>query len=384
MGYVRIVVEGYFVERFINICIGKNILLWNIKRNNSTLVEANISIGDFKKIKKIAKSTKCRVTIKNKKGLPFTLNRYKKRKIFGLFCLVLVVGIALLSNFIWNIDIMCEDDINKTEIMELLDRNGLSFGKFKSDIEITKIIHNIRYEREDIAWAGIQIKGTNAIVEIVKAKEKPEILNEHEFCNIVSNKEGIITRIDVYDGTANVKVGDLVKQGTVLVNGWMEGKYTGIRYVASNADILAKVWYSDKVKINKTTDIYIRTEKQENKYRINFNNFKINLYKTLSKFENCDTIEETKKLKLFSNFYLPVELTKITNFETQKQTVTYTVDELKQIHTENIIKQVEEQIEDKNSIINRQVNFLEYDTYIEIEVIIETLENIGTKEKIVF
>ena len=40
--------------------------------------------------------------------------------------------------------------------------------------------------------------------------------------------------------------------------------------------------------------------------------------------------------------------------------------------------------EDKNSIINRQVNFLEYDTYIEIEVIIETLENIGTKEKIVF
>ena len=268
--------------------------------------------------------------------------------------------------------------------MELLDRNGLSFGKFKSDIEITKIIHNIRYEREDIAWAGIQIKGTNAIVEIVKAKEKPEILNEHEFCNIVSNKEGIITRIDVYDGTANVKVGDLVKQGTVLVNGWMEGKYTGIRYVASNADILAKVWYSDKVKINKTTDIYIRTEKQENKYRINFNNFKINLYKTLSKFENCDTIEETKKLKLFSNFYLPVELTKITNFETQKQTVTYTVDELKQIHTENIIKQVEEQIEDKNSIINRQVNFLEYDTYIEIEVIIETLENIGTKEKIVF
>lgn len=359
-------------------------MLWNIKRTKSTLVEASISIRDFRKIKNVAKKTKCRINIKNKKGLPFVLNRYKKRKIFILFCFVLLIGIGILSNFIWNIDILCEADINKEEIMKLLDSNGLSFGKLKSKIETTKIIHNIRYARSDIAWVGIQLKGTNAIVELVKAKEKPEILNKEEFCNIVSDKEGIITKIDVYDGTANVKIGDLVKKGTVLVNGWMEGKYTGIRYVASNAEICAKVWHSNKVKLNKTTDIYVRTEKQEDKYRINLNNFKINLYKTLSKFENYDTIEETKKLKMFSNFYLPIELTKITNYETQKQTITYTADELKQIHTENIIEQVEKQIEDKNSIINRQINCLEYDNYIEIEVIIETLENIGAKEKIVF
>ena len=40
--------------------------------------------------------------------------------------------------------------------------------------------------------------------------------------------------------------GDIVKTGDILVNGHMEGKYTGIRYVHSSADIEAKVWYAIK------------------------------------------------------------------------------------------------------------------------------------------
>lgn len=34
LGYVNISVEGYFIERFINICISKKIILWNLKGKN--------------------------------------------------------------------------------------------------------------------------------------------------------------------------------------------------------------------------------------------------------------------------------------------------------------------------------------------------------------
>ena len=33
-GYICIKVEGYFVERFLNLCMLKNIELWNIKKKN--------------------------------------------------------------------------------------------------------------------------------------------------------------------------------------------------------------------------------------------------------------------------------------------------------------------------------------------------------------
>ena len=74
LGYATISVEGYFIERFINICISKNILLWNMKRKKSSFLFANIAIKDFKKIKQIAKTTKCHVKIEKKKNIYRTIN----------------------------------------------------------------------------------------------------------------------------------------------------------------------------------------------------------------------------------------------------------------------------------------------------------------------
>ena len=50
-GYVNIVIEGYYIEQFINICNNKQIDLWNIKKENSLKVFASIYIKDFKKLK---------------------------------------------------------------------------------------------------------------------------------------------------------------------------------------------------------------------------------------------------------------------------------------------------------------------------------------------
>ena len=59
-----------------------------------------------------------------------------------------------------------------------------------------KIIEKIRLENEKISWIGIDIKGTNAKITISEATEKPEIVDENEYCDIVSTKEGIITKVN--------------------------------------------------------------------------------------------------------------------------------------------------------------------------------------------
>ena len=68
-----------------------------------------------------------------------------------------------------------------------------------------------------------------------------------------------------------------------------------MRYVHANGDVQAKVWYSQKEKIELKQVKNEQTGNQENKYSVRINNFQINFYKTLSKFKNYDTIEETKK-----------------------------------------------------------------------------------------
>ena len=197
-------------------------------------------------------------------------------------------------------------------------------------------------------------------------------------------KLGIITKINVQNGTALVKEGDIIKSGTILVGGYLEGKYTGTRYVHSLADIEAKIWYSKKEKFSYKQQLKKSSNTTETKYSIKFNNFTINFYKTLSKFENYDTIVESKKINLFSNFYLPIEIIKTTNSEFYYEDVKYTEEELLKIAKTKLENELLEEIENKDDIINKQVNVYKFDDGLEVEIIYEVLEKIGTEEKIVF
>ena len=387
LGYLNIEIEGYFVEKFINICISKKIFLWNIKRtksSNSAIAYANIGIKDYKKISKIAKATKCKVSIKTKKGLPFICNKYKKRKAFFVLFITIAILCIFLSNFVWNIEIIGNNTIATEEIMKNLEEQGLKLGSFKNTVDTKKIINNMRLKRNDLAWIGINIEGTNATVKVVEADKKPEIVNEEDYCNIVATKEGIIVKVNALNGTPLVKEGDTIKKGSLLIGGWLEGKYTGTRYVHANGSVYAKVWYSKKEKIDLKKKKKKQTGTQENKYSVNVNNFKINFYKTLSKFENYDTIEEIKKIKIFSNFYLPIQIVKNTNYELTFENVEYTVEEAKRIGEEKAKETLKNDIQNKEDILNTYINYNETPESVEVEVIYEVLEEIGAKEKIVF
>lgn len=382
-GYLNISIEGFFVERFINTCISKKILLWNMKRKKSTLLFCNISIKDFMRIKNIAKKTNCRVKITNKKGLPFAIKKYRKRKILIFFIVPVIILVIISSNYIWNIEINGTEKIDKQGIMEDLNNEGLNTGKLKSKIDKKKIINNIRLKRNDISWIEINLKGTNAIVSVVKAKEKPNIIDDNEYCNIVSDKKGIITKITAQTGTVVKKVGDIVEEGETLIGGYMEGKYTDSRYVHATGNVEAKTWKTKKKRMNLKTTITTETGNNENRYTLAFNKFKINLYKTLPNFEKYDTINMSKKIRVFSNFYLPIELKKVTYKELKEEPKTYGKKEAQDLLLKDLENEFEKEEIPKEKIKNKVVNVHEIDdNTIELELTYEVLEQIGIQEKI--
>ena len=281
LGYLNVEIEGYYIERFINISKNEKVLIWNLKRKKDVTLNIKVGVNEFRKICKIARKTKCKIKINSKRGIPFILNKYRKRKIFLILLILIAFLIFLSSNFVWNVDIKEENDEELENIRQDIYNAGLNIGKFKGDINTKEIINKLRLERQDIAWMGIELKGTNAIVKIVKSTDKPDIINENEYCSIVSDKAGIITKISAQNGTANVQVGDIVNVGDVLVNGWMEGKYTGIRYVHAIGEIQAKVWYTKHKNISYKITERRETGNLEDKYSIKFNNFEINFNKNL-------------------------------------------------------------------------------------------------------
>ena len=382
LGYVKITVEGYYIERFINICTTNKILIWNLKREKGVKLHLNIGIKDFYRAVKVAKKLKCKIKIEKKRGVPFLLNKYRKRKVFLIALIIIISLLYISSNFVWNIEIQIEENEQLENIEQDIKEAGLEVGKTKSKIDTQEVVNKIRLKRDDISWMSIDMKGTNVIVNIVESKKKPDIINENEYCNIVADQKGIITKITADTGTAIAKVGDIVEKGDILIGGYMEGKYTGIRYVHAKGNIEARVWYTKKTESGFTREISEETGMIKNRYSINFNNFKINLYKTLPNFENYDTINETNKIKLFNNFYLPITIEKTTYIEQKKTMITYGKEELQEILINKLQEQfTQEGIENLN-VINKIVNFYDKKSSIEIEMTYEVEENIGIENEI--
>lgn len=382
LGYVIVEVEGYYIERFINICQNKKILIWNIKREKGVKLFFNIGIKDFKKLKPIARKTNCKLKIRKKRGIPFFMHKYKKRKVFIIFLLIISIFIYTSSRYIWNIEI----NVEEKQVIENIEKDlydlGLKKGILKNKIDTGKIINEIRLKRSDISWMGLDIKGTNAVVRIIKADEKPKLIDESDYCNIIAAKSGVITKIIAQNGTALVNVGDKVYKGDTLIAGYMEGKYTDKRYVHSLGEVQAKVTYSKSEKIYLRQEELRETGEKEKRIKIKFNNFQINFYKTLSKFKIYDTIYSEKKMKIFSNFYLPISLIEITNKEQFTETKIYSKEEAIELGKAKLIKEIENDIEKKENIQDVIVDTNEQEEYVEVCVTYVVLENIESYQKL--
>ena len=126
-----------------------------------------------------------------------------------------------------------------------------------------------------------------------------------------------------------------------------------------------------------------KTGNAQKKYDIKINNFTINFNKSLPKFEKYDTIREDKKLKLFSDFYLPITLGISTYYELEEKNEVLTLRKAKEMLIEKLKLELLEEIENKEEIKDIRINVTEEPTAVEVEVIYEVLESIGTEEKVI-
>ena len=175
--------------------------------------------------------------------------------------------------------------------------------------------------------------------------------------------------------------GDEVSVGDLLVEGVMEGKYTGIREVNSDADIYILKKYVKEKKENFIQRNSEKTGGSEKNIEIYINNFKIFFNKGVPKFKNCDTIRTYKKVKLFSNYYIPIEIVEITNFETKINEQTYTEQQLTEKITNELQKELDDELDIQDpSKVDKEVTSITEEDGVIVKVIYSIEEKIGTKE----
>lgn len=217
-GCVYFTASGGFAERFINVCTAQGIRLWGIRKKLYGL-SACTTIDGYKKIINAAHTSGMKVRIKKKVGLPFIVKKYESHT--GLFVGIFAVFfiLSIMSNHIWVINIHGNTTVDSEKITEVFSEAGLKIGVKKNKFDASDINSEAVLSIGELSWASINIDGSVAEIEVREAVKKPSVEKYYGTSNMVASKDGQIEIIEPYKGSAAVKSGQTVMQGSLLVSG---------------------------------------------------------------------------------------------------------------------------------------------------------------------
>ena len=129
--------------------------------------------------------------------------------VVGMFC---AVGSFLVyPHFVFNVEYNGEIDKN---VQDALLHFGVKEGAFLLDLNEEEVEKHL-LSLEGVSFASVEKVGTRVYVRVLH--ELPAHTSLDTSGNTTATKDGVITRIVVYSGTAEVAVGDRVEKGQVLI-----------------------------------------------------------------------------------------------------------------------------------------------------------------------
>lgn len=274
-GYVSFTARGGFPERFLNLCRLNKIILWELK-NSDGVIHACTDCASYKKIRSAARRSGMRVRIKRKHGLPFFMEKHKHRAgvIAGAFFCIAVI--LILSTRIWSIDVIGNVRVPSEKIIGVFEELGVRKGVSGSGIDIKSTEFAALQELKELSWLNINISGSKAVIEVREAVESPEIDEDNTPADIVAARDGIITIIRPFNGTAEQEAGNAVVKGDLLISGIEENGDLTVSFCRAKGYVVAKTSrslnYSQPEKLTALKPVSLKK-----RYILNFLSFSIPL-----------------------------------------------------------------------------------------------------------
>ncbi len=217
-GYVTFEVWGGFPERFLNLCRIRGVNLQSLEIEGDR-IRAVTDVRGFSCIDEILGRSGMNVKVTSERGLPFFLKRHKWRCGVVVGIAMVIFFIAYMSGFIWQVEIVGDDEERNLRIEESLREFGVYDGARKSKIKILDVQEKILLVHDDINWISLNIFGTKAVVEYTPVKEKQPLTDTASPVNVVAEKRGRVTLVECYSGAKIIKEGDYVSAGDLLISG---------------------------------------------------------------------------------------------------------------------------------------------------------------------
>ena len=374
LGYVRFSIRGDFPERLLNQLALSGVSVWGIERHGSE-ISACILKKNYLKIRQYRMKNKVYTKVLSRHGLPFKAYRYRFRVGFAAGLLIYFAALVFLSSFVWNIRVVGIEKLTEAEVLTACSKLGLYEGRLKKEIDAENLRTRLALELPEISWASVNLEGVRATVNIseISALKNPPI----EDCNLIAERDGIITKFEVTSGTITVKLGQTVKKGDLLVSGITEYKDGTYKFGPSQGEVIAETVHEMRVFVPFTQQKTVRIGKPLKKRVISVFGVSVPLY--LGSVEGPFETESIETRYENSEMYLPLKLTETVFYKTAVEEFTVTSAEAETIALAELESREAEDFKNAE-ILSRGIEVVPSEDGITLKVFYKLRENIAKKD----
>ncbi|MEC2076516.1 sporulation protein YqfD [Metabacillus fastidiosus] len=352
-GTVRVMISGRGTERFLNDCIRKRIIVWNVKKKGE-VVTFFIRIKDVHALREVARKNECKCRFGRRLGLPFLMKRSLRNSGFVIGIISFLFIIFALSNMVWGVKIEGAKPETEHQIKKELNRIGINVGKFQPFApNPDKIQKEITDNIKDITWIGVELKGTIYHLKVVE-KNQPETEKYISPRNIVAKKKAIISKMFVEQGEPVVFVNEYVNKGQLLVSGLI-GKEDEKEEVAAKAEIYGETWYRSTVTVPLETSFNVFSGEAKNKHFIRFWSFDLPVWGFSKEMYSSYEVEDDDRKLKFLNYTLPISYHKEIYREKENVKRNYTVEQARKAGIEMGKKEIEKKLGEDGEVKGEKV-----------------------------
>ena len=284
----------------------KRINVWGIKHQGDA-VTLSTSLITAEILVNLCESRGITLTEVRNIGLPFIFSRYRRRIGLLLGGAVFMALIFISQLFIWKIEISGNERMTTRELELALESVGVSVGSFIPKIDRLEKSNELLLEYSALSSVSISLNGTHVSVSVIERRAVPEPINDFGFYNVVADCDGVILDIDAEMGTPEVREGEAVYKGELLINSFMELRNGGFKATHARGRVYAAV--NEKIEIeipmNRRAKVYSGRVQTKRAYRV----LGARLFgwsDTESGYEYFDTVATERDITLFGFIELPI------------------------------------------------------------------------------
>lgn len=245
-GLADVRIQGAQPTRFLNACAQAEIPFYAAEPTDEFTLHLTLRRQDLKRAAHLAQRSQCSVETLRERGAPRLLQRMKKRLLLPIGLAVICAALIWSFLHVWELEVVGNERATTAEILSALDEAGVHIGSFWPSFSNERIKSQVLQKVPELSWIAVNVRGSRAIASVRERVDAPELYDEKQAVEIAAEKAGVLTQLQVLQGTAVAKAGQTVLPGELLVSAEMTSSFekAGTRTVHAKAQVYARTWYT--------------------------------------------------------------------------------------------------------------------------------------------